>query len=211
MWKCRHPQLKLSWNTETCQQDVQLSAGHLRCVVWDFLKRLNHVINCSFGGCTAGQQQPDLQVRFSFETERFVSKVVLLHALQVNNNQICRCALHLPVHWSQMVSRHKLDGFVLTAGDTGTCIAGQQQPDLQVRFAPASALVPDGVETYAMFGRLKEEGKKWPTGFSFQLVAIRPQSRNGYVQLRTTDPWDAPDLSIGYFTDTLGKDIATLR
>lgn len=89
--------------------------------------------------------------------------------------------------------------------------AGQAQPDLQVRFAPASALVPDGVETYAMFGRLKEEGKKWPSGFSFQLVAIRPQSRDGYVQLRTTDPWDAPDLSIGYFTDKRGEDIATLR
>ncbi|KAK9838967.1 hypothetical protein WJX74_006865 [Apatococcus lobatus] len=100
-----------------------------------------------------------------------------------------------------------------TACDHGAFMTtqSQAQPDLQIRFAPASALVPDGVETYAMFGRLKEEGKKWPSGFSFQLVAIRPQSRDGYVQLRTTDPWDAPDLSIGYFTDKRGEDIATLR
>ena len=62
-----------------------------------------------------------------------------------------------------------------------------------------------------MFGRLKEEGKKWPSGVTFQLVAIRPRSRGGYVQLRTADPWDAPDLSIGYFTDDRREDIATLR
>lgn len=90
-------------------------------------------------------------------------------------------------------------------------LAGQAQPDLQIRFAPASALSPDGVETYAMFGRLKDEGKKWPSGFKFQLVTVRPRSRGGYVQLKTADPWDAPDLSIGYFTDDRNEDIATLR
>lgn len=62
-----------------------------------------------------------------------------------------------------------------------------------------------------MFGRLKEEGKKWPSGVTFQLVAIRPHSRGGYVQLKTADPWDAPDLSTGYFTDEKNQDIATLR
>ncbi|KAK9820721.1 hypothetical protein WJX74_003026 [Apatococcus lobatus] len=100
-----------------------------------------------------------------------------------------------------------------TACDHGAYMttSGQAQPDLQIRFAPGSSLSPDGVETYAMFGRLKEVGKKWPSGVTFQLVGIRPQSRGGYVQLKTADPWDAPDLSTGYFTDDKNQDITTLR
>lgn len=51
--------------------------------------------------------------------------------------------------------------------------AGQSEPDLQIRFVPALALDPDGIGSYAAFGKLKD--KKWPSGTTFQLLAVRPK------------------------------------
>jgi hypothetical protein len=51
--------------------------------------------------------------------------------------------------------------------------AGQSQPDLQIRFVPGLALDPDGIGSYAAFGKLKDQ--KWPSGYTFQLLAVRPK------------------------------------
>eukprot|EP01023_Acetabularia_acetabulum_P055008 TRINITY_DN6289_c1_g3_i2.p1 TRINITY_DN6289_c1_g3~~TRINITY_DN6289_c1_g3_i2.p1 ORF type:complete len:611 (-),score=97.45 TRINITY_DN6289_c1_g3_i2:461-2293(-) len=84
-------------------------------------------------------------------------------------------------------------------------------PDLQLRFPPAFALNPDGVGTYVDYMRLKAEGKlkKWPPGFSFQIIACRPKSR-GKIQLSTKDPFEKPSIDLGYLTDKDGKDLQTL-
>ena len=51
--------------------------------------------------------------------------------------------------------------------------AGQGDPDLQIRFVPGLALDPDGIGSYAAFGKLKDQ--KWPSGYTFQLLAVRPK------------------------------------
>ena len=51
--------------------------------------------------------------------------------------------------------------------------AGQSEPDLQIRFVPGLALDPDGIGSYAAFGKLKDQ--KWPSGYTFQLLAVRPK------------------------------------
>jgi len=87
---------------------------------------------------------------------------------------------------------------------------GPATPDLQIRLAPALALDADGIGSYVEFARLKQTGRKWPSGVTFQLLAVRPASR-GRVGLRSADPWDAPLLDPGFLTDARGEDAATLR
>ena len=79
-----------------------------------------------------------------------------------------------------------------------------------MRFVPALSLDADGVSTYVRFGKFKEQGKKWPSGVTFQLIACRPKSR-GSVGLKSADPFDAPKLDPGYLSDPAGQDLATLK
>lgn len=92
---------------------------------------------------------------------------------------------------------------------TPACKAGAL-PDLQMRFVPGMALDPDGVSTYVRFGKFQEEGKKWPSGITFQLIACRPKGL-GSVGLKSNNPFEAPDVDTGYLNDPSGDDIATLR
>ena len=90
-------------------------------------------------------------------------------------------------------------------GDLGKAVA-----DLQVRVAPGLALNPDGIGSYVEFGRLAAEGRKWPSGLTFQLLAVRPRSR-GTISLRSSSPWDAPVFDPAFLSDDSGADAATLR
>jgi choline dehydrogenase-like flavoprotein len=56
---------------------------------------------------------------------------------------------------------------------TAAAAAAGALPDLQIRFVPGMALDPDGVSTYVRFAKFQEQGKKWPSGFTFQLIACR--------------------------------------
>jgi choline dehydrogenase-like flavoprotein len=107
-------------------------------------------------------------------------------------------------------------GLATTGCDRGAFVrspaaaAAGAAPDLQIRFVPGMALDPDGVSTYVRFARFQEQGRKWPSGVTFQLIAARPAGR-GRVGLRSADPFDAPRVETGYLTDPAGKDLATLR
>lgn len=81
--------------------------------------------------------------------------------------------------------------------------------DLQIRFVPGMALDPDGVSTYVRFGKFQKEGKKWPSGVTFQLIAARAQSK-GSVLPRSNDPFEDPLINSGYLEDENGQDLATL-
>lgn len=83
-------------------------------------------------------------------------------------------------------------------------------PDLQIRFVPGMALDPDGVSTYMRFAKFQEQGKKWPSGVTFQLVACRPKSL-GSVGLKSNDSFEAPAVTPGYLNDPAGADLATLQ
>eukprot|EP00891_Asterochloris_glomerata_P004901 jgi/Astpho2/4901/Aster-05830 len=87
---------------------------------------------------------------------------------------------------------------------------GGKQADLQLRFVPASSLNNDGVSAYRDFADLKSSGVKWPTGFTFQIIAVRPESK-GKIGLKSDDPWDSPAILPQYLTDKQGRDAATLR
>ena len=87
---------------------------------------------------------------------------------------------------------------------------GSDVADLQVRLAPGLALNPDGIGSYVEFGRLAAEGRKWPSGLTFQLLAVRPRSR-GSIALRSSSPWDAPLFDPAFLSDEQGLDAATLR
>ena len=50
-----------------------------------------------------------------------------------------------------------------------------EQPDLQVRFVPGYALEADGIGAYVAFGKLKDQGERWPTGYTMQLLNVRPK------------------------------------
>ena len=91
-----------------------------------------------------------------------------------------------------------------------TAAAQGHLPDLQMRFVPGMALDPDGVSTYTRFGKFKKEGRKWPSGVTFQVVASRAAGK-GRVQLKTEDPFDSPLIDSGYLTDKEGRDMATLK
>jgi len=93
--------------------------------------------------------------------------------------------------------------FVRTPAATGNL------PDLQIRFVPGMSLDPDGVSTYVRFAHFQEQGKKWPSGVTFQLVACRPRSR-GCVGLHSDSAFDAPAIETGYLADPEGRDLATL-
>lgn len=91
-----------------------------------------------------------------------------------------------------------------------TDAARNNAPDLQIRFVPGMALDPDGVSTYTRFGKFQKEGRKWPSGVTFQLVAARAEGK-GYVSLKSSDPFDSPSINSGYLTDPDGRDLATLK
>ncbi len=90
-----------------------------------------------------------------------------------------------------------------------TDAAKDSAPDLQIRFVPGMALDPDGVSTYTRFGKFQQEGRKWPSGVTFQLVAARAAGR-GSVSLKSGDPFDSPSINSGYLSDDEGRDLATL-
>lgn len=56
--------------------------------------------------------------------------------------------------------------------------------------------------------RLKEIGAKWPSGFTFQVIAVRPHSR-GSVTIRSDSPYDAPVIDTGFLRDE--RDLETLK
>ena len=82
-------------------------------------------------------------------------------------------------------------------------------PDLQIRFVPGMALDPDGVSTYVRFAKFQEQGMKWTSGVTFQLIACRPKAR-GRVALASDDPFCPPHVETGYLTDAQGADLETL-
>jgi choline dehydrogenase-like flavoprotein len=96
--------------------------------------------------------------------------------------------------------------FVLTDGGKRR---GERMPNLQIRFVPGMALDPDGVSTYVRFAKFQEQGMKWTSGVTFQLIACRPKGR-GRVTLATEDPFCAPHVETGYLTDAQGADLETL-
>ena len=63
--------------------------------------------------------------------------------------------------------------------------AGDGHVDLQLRMVPAMALDPDGVNAYVAIGKLAEQGKSWPTGYTLQLLAVRARHA---LLLLTLDP-----------------------
>ena len=100
--------------------------------------------------------------------------------------------------------------FVSTGARSSESDLGSSIADLQVRVAPGLALNPDGIGSYVEFGRLAAEGRKWPSGLTFQLLAVRPKSR-GSISLRSSSPWDAPVFDPAVLSDSTGADAATLR
>jgi choline dehydrogenase-like flavoprotein len=91
-----------------------------------------------------------------------------------------------------------------------TSAARDHLPDLQIRFVPGMALDPDGVSTYTRFGNFKKEGRKWPSGVTFQIVATRAIGK-GQVSLKSDDPFDSPLIKSGYLTDEEGRDLMSLK
>ena len=100
--------------------------------------------------------------------------------------------------------------FVSTGARSADNDLGPDVADLQVRLAPGLALNPDGIGSYVEFGRLAAEGRKWPSGLTFQLLAVRPRS-HGSISLRSSSPWDAPLFDPAFLSDDKGLDAATLR
>jgi len=87
---------------------------------------------------------------------------------------------------------------------------GKGDPDVQIRFAPGMALDPDALQSLRQAGELKRLQMEWPAGFTLQLLGSRPDS-TGSITLRSADPYDKPLINIGYFTDSKGSDLASLR
>lgn len=79
-----------------------------------------------------------------------------------------------------------------------------KSPDLQVRFLPAQALSPDGMNTFTAF----RDTKDLPDGFSFQSIASRSHSK-GSISLKSNDPKDHPIIKTSYFHDK--RDLETIR
>ncbi|CAM9799712.1 unnamed protein product, partial [Phaeothamnion confervicola] len=79
-------------------------------------------------------------------------------------------------------------------------------PDIQLRFVPGRAEMPDGVHAYSQIGA-KGQLK---SGVTVQVIAIRPQCR-GQLSLRSADPFDKPMLTLNYLRDRDGADMETLR
>ena len=66
--------------------------------------------------------------------------------------------------------------------------AGGKEADLQIRFVPGCALDPDGIGSYSIFGQLNKKNMKWPSGITFQLLAIRPKCARRLPALTPTQP-----------------------
>lgn len=49
------------------------------------------------------------------------------------------------------------------------------QPDLQMRFVPAAAVTADGVNAYKKFAEIQNEGDFWPSGWTVQLLNVKPK------------------------------------
>lgn len=56
-----------------------------------------------------------------------------------------------------------------------------------MRFVPAMPLEADGIGAYVAFTKLKEMGKRWPTGWAIQLLNIRPKCVNLYAPMSMTE------------------------
>lgn len=80
----------------------------------------------------------------------------------------------------------------------------QDQADIQLRFLPARALMPDGMSTFTQFRLVK----KLEDGYSFQSVATRARSR-GTVRLASSNAHVKPIIDTAYLSDP--ADLATLR
>ena len=52
-----------------------------------------------------------------------------------------------------------------------------------MRFVPAMPLEADGIGAYVAFTKLKEMGKRWPTGWAIQLLNIRPKCVTLYAHV----------------------------
>lgn len=78
------------------------------------------------------------------------------------------------------------------------------QPDLQMRFLPAKALMPDGMSTFTQFKYIGN----FEDGYSFQSVATRAKSR-GSVRLASSNAHVKPIIDTGYLSDP--TDLTTLR
>mmetsp|Transcript_93539 Transcript_93539/g.147136 ORF Transcript_93539/g.147136 Transcript_93539/m.147136 type:complete len:581 (-) Transcript_93539:234-1976(-) len=76
--------------------------------------------------------------------------------------------------------------------------------DLQMRFLAARAVTADGMNSFTTFKNTVNH----PDGFSFQSIAVRPQSR-GRVTLAGSDPNLKPIVETGFCTNK--NDLATMR
>jgi choline dehydrogenase-like flavoprotein len=82
--------------------------------------------------------------------------------------------------------------------------ADSVSPDLQLRFVPVRAVTADGMNSFAKF----RDVRHLPDGFSFQSIAVRPQSR-GHVRLGSCNAFDKPIIDGGYLSDK--RDVETIR
>jgi choline dehydrogenase-like flavoprotein len=105
---------------------------------------------------------------------------------------------------------HKTGPLCSTGCDHGgffrTSAAPKNSPscDLQMRFLAARAVTADGMNSFTTFKNTKNH----PDGFSFQSIAVRPQSR-GRVTLAGSDPRLKPIVETGFVTNK--NDLATMR
>jgi len=76
--------------------------------------------------------------------------------------------------------------------------------DLQMRFLAARAVTADGMNSFTKF----KSTVNHPDGFSFQSIAVRPESR-GRVTLAGSDPNMKPIVETGFCTNK--NDLATMR
>ena len=74
-----------------------------------------------------------------------------------------------------------------------------------MRFISGFSKDPYGISNYAQYAK---EWWKWPSGFTFQNICVRPKSK-GHVRLRSGDPEDKPVISTGYLTQP--DDLASIR
>lgn len=79
------------------------------------------------------------------------------------------------------------------------------EADLQMRFVPERSMSPDGMNSLVKMG----SGNVAKAGFTFQLLACRPQAR-GRVRLRDADPFSKPLVENLYLSHGT-SDLATLR
>jgi choline dehydrogenase-like flavoprotein len=91
-----------------------------------------------------------------------------------------------------------------SGGFVRTPVAGEGEPDLQLRFVPGRAENPDGVQAFREIGASGQSH----SGVTLQAIACRPKSR-GSVRLRNDDPVDKPEIVLNYLS--VKEDVETLR